>query len=449
MGQSIAIPKLGTITVPVRNAPIQIPLSLPGWNTPRFANGTGGIGNGSPLHSYGGYWGLNYLYTNGQFSTNPSNVFDPLAGWQIAGGVVQSFGIHDFYAGPSPTGTKTSPYGGGAAENLANTVWAQGPDSIYMMRVNSGAGGSSSGIWPGAVRVTKFPLPNLMFANQIQSGDISNYLYTWATIPAAGGNLFQATMPVMRPANGLGNAFLIPPGRYANVNLGNPNSASGQVIVRPVIDWGSGIAPPLQPPPNAWATAYTVPTGPVTSAGVITPAIATFGGTQLSFSPAYNTFIGRHQTLGPILFPLLIPDYLLSQGNNQLAQHAVQFTLADPNDQADLVSHSGIGGGWTVMPDGNFLVQSPNSLVSNYYMISPQGTGYYKMVVTGATAPGYSAAAGGFGVDTNGTFWAFTANPTLVSNLGLPTPPIFQPFPQVSANWVGCRRNQCAYPWYG
>jgi len=439
MGATLTIPKLGTVNRKTAVAPLQIPNSLPGWTTPKFVNGTGNIGP-LPHASFGGYWGLNYIYTNGQFSKNPANSFNLRGGYQIAGGVVQSFGIFDFYAGPSPTGTKTSPYGGGAAENFAQTYWAQGRNTLYSWRSTS----TSGSIWPTYITVASYPLPNIQFSKVIQTALNPDLNYSYATSPPAGGNLFAQGTPVIQEPTNVGANLLIPPATYANVNLGNPQAASSKVSVTPVLD-------PFHPtplpyiPPAPTATAYQVKTGPLTTAGALVAAIQ--GQWGLTFSPLYNMYMGFLNGSGLQLTPLLIQDYLLTQGNNQVITHSITITLSDPTDQADITGFR-LGGGWTVMPDGNFLVQSPNT--SNiFYIINPTGNGYYKVVMNGPTLAG-NWASGGYGVDLNGNFWSFTSVAgQLASTLGFPQPPLFLPFPQVSANWVGCRHNTCAYPWYG
>lgn len=439
MSINVVMQKLGVINRNIGIAPFQIPLSLPGWATPMFVNGTGSVGV-SPAFTFGGYWGLNYVYTNGQFSKNPNNSFNLVGANQIAGGSVQSFGIFDFYAGPSANGVHVSPYGGGAIEDGTQTNWAQGPNSLYAWRNTATSGGS----WPSYITVANFPLPNVMFGRTIQKAMNPDITYTYATNPPLAGSLFTQPTPVFIPPVYLRKPpSLLPPATAANVNFASPLTAGSQICVQPIVDpFGVG----SQGMTNA-ASPYLVQTGPVPiqPVGVILAAINTFLW-SLTFSPKYNAYGGMWNGTGLFITPLYTATPYLNQSNTQIQDQSVIFTLSDPADQADLTTFQ--LGGWTTAPDGNFWARSPIN-ANTFYIISPKGVGYYKVIFSGpALYPNY--AGGGYGIDTSGNFWGFTTVAgQLASTLGFPSPPIFPPFPQVSASWVGCRRNMCAYPWYG
>jgi hypothetical protein len=429
MAAAVTLPLLGTITIPLKVAPFQIPNSVPG-TTPYMSNGTGGSVGGSSI--FGGYFGLRYLY-NQQMSTVPNSSFGMGSVYQLSGGTINSFGVFDYYTGEFPT-VKTALYAGGVNNSVA---------SINIIETFSGyrfyATSISSAILPAVILVNDVSMPSILFENIVTKGGISTNNFSYHNSGAL-GNVEPCISPVYFDL--INGWTVIDPGTV-NVNT-SPTTASGAVFAL------SGTTGAVIPPYRA----NVIQNGVLTQAGVvITNGISSLT-SAASWSPNTGNYLVRVVGGQLAYVKAWTTTPLHSDGNTQFADNRVNITLANSADNAlmDTGPNFDSSAPYCTIPTGDFLCAPNKPTVpgtsTTLFLIKADMTGYYRVIMSNAPAWQYFSS-GGFGVDLNGNFWIFGPGHVLYSNLDLGFPLFLGAFPNLSSNSVGCRRNGCNYSWFG
>ena len=440
---TVTLPLLGLITADVDLAPFQYAPTNSALRGPQFDNGTSkgsgsvGILGGSAT---AGFYGLNSLYTSvwpWNVAHTLSNVLSSSSMVQIAGSTINSFGVFDYDATlPNPSkyqalavGYYNPPFQGGMS-----TIGLANSRSITLLDTSNGP----------AIRST-FRFPSLLFASRK------------GVFQAVKSSLPGLSLGAMFLTQGMGLVDTLTLSETAfNTAVERSGHADGGVYGQ-----GNGATPAYQTITringtfaitNVWTPPFTqTPTGlcvnPITGVGIV-------GISSLTEVPASNVLTIVGNVNSPPYFYRINSIYVNINGTN-LGTAALQpAVLADPTDNAAMVTGSTVNYRSTMTPSGYFLLFI--SGYKYYFLITPNCDGYYRIQFNGKSSAAASAiTAGGnnvgYGMDLNGNVW-FGQNtsaflPLLYSTTGLRRTVHLNGFPQLEKSAMACRFIGCCGQW--